>query len=209
MRRIASERCGALGAMSRNLRYASIALPSLTTIVEPCWTSTCRVESDCRVGSFVVGRAAATVEQRAGAQRARGDNDARDAGDARRARAWPKLHVADPMCRPAGPSSLPCGLSSDFPLGAVVELREREARLSRIGGDALLLVGQLGDGDVLRFGALLAAQGRRRAESSPAAAAGSRRCAGRSARTGSARRAGRWPGPCRARRPRPACRRST
>src|SRR5262249_12017983 len=142
MRRIASARCGARGAVavtSRNFLYAAIACSSFATTPPSFSTATVRPASVFSVGSLsgvpprrlaqaASRHASASSGSARGARRRLRSGDTRSLLVRRRVRRARGLAAAD---------------------RAVVELRDREARLRRVDGQALLLLRQRGDRDVL------------------------------------------------------------
>src|SRR5450432_3386667 len=127
--------------MSRNLRYASIACASLTTTPRSFSTATWRPASVFSVGS-VSGVPLGPL--------------AKNEQEASRKAAPTRTLVPTHRATSSGLGRRTLALLGG--VGTVVQLGEGEAGLRRVVGQALLLLRELGDGDVLHRALLLSRQ---------------------------------------------------
>src|SRR4051812_34604480 len=155
MRRIASARCGAFGATSRNFLYASIACVSLAVTRASLSTCTVRPASVFSVGSLsgvppLLAQPPSSAALSAPAASRLACSSVRLwLRGILRILFWrvARGRVFTPLL--AVRAAVVAGI------GPVVKLREREARLRRISGQAFLLAAELGHGDVLHRALLL------------------------------------------------------
>src|SRR5688500_9667374 len=159
-RRIASVRCCAFGATSRNLRYAAIASPTSALMPLSSGSSTSRPDRVFSVGalSSCALRLLAQADSNASATRSRTARR-RPGAAAAMAPMLPALASlrgeAAVLGRPGVGLLLARFIGLPCQRGAVIELSHREAGLRGVGGQAFLLARELGHGEFLHLALLL------------------------------------------------------